>query len=494
MSVTAELADGRRLEFPDGTSPEIVKATVKRVLSGNIQKQPGMMDRLKGAGEAALSVATGAVAAPIGAVTGLARSMVGGNLGTQAGVEEGKQRAEEVSRKFTYEPRTQEGKDILGTVGKVFDESKLAGLGPMAVSPEVTAAAQATRPAVGYAAKVLGQEARDLVPMKPLPVPTAADIALSDSRKLGYVVPPSSAPRSGVTSKAVEGLVARTAPTERVASVRNAQVTNRLVAGDFGITPGKAITDETFGAIRKEAGKSYQAVKNSGVPIKTDKTFEDALQTIRSSDYGKAAAEYGEILGNEKVDELLKGISKKEVSSGAAVEMTKELRRRATKNIKAWDDLERQDLGYAQRATAQALEDLIDRNLTAAGKKGLVSAWQQSRKTIAKSYDAEAAWDGTNFSAKELAKMAKKGKPLEGGMLKAAEFARHFPKAAQDVTKMAQKSGFSQYDMWGGLAGALATGHPEALAIAGVPWLTQRALLSETGQGMFAKPVGLREK
>jgi len=59
---------------------------------------------------------------------------------------------------------------------------------------------------------------------------------------------------------------------------------------------------------------------------------------------------------------------------------------------------------------------------------------------------------------------------------------------------MAQKSGFSQYDLWGGLAGATLTGHPEALAIAAIPWATQRALLSSAGQKMFATPdykVGL---
>lgn len=36
MTITAELADGRRLEFPDGTSQEIIQATVKKVVSGEI--------------------------------------------------------------------------------------------------------------------------------------------------------------------------------------------------------------------------------------------------------------------------------------------------------------------------------------------------------------------------------------------------------------------------------------------------------------------------
>ena len=34
MSVTAELSDGRRLEFPDGTDPAVVQATVKKIVTG----------------------------------------------------------------------------------------------------------------------------------------------------------------------------------------------------------------------------------------------------------------------------------------------------------------------------------------------------------------------------------------------------------------------------------------------------------------------------
>lgn len=317
------------------------------------------------------------------------------------------------------------------------------------------------------------------------------DKTLQESRKLGYVVPPSQV-SSSVVGNAVEGMVARTAPTERVASVKNATVTNRVVKRDLGLTPTQPVTDATFDALRKDAGQAYDAVKKSGVQIKPDKEFEAALEKLKTSDFGTAAKEYEGILGNEAVEKLVKGINK-EASPTAAVEMVKELRRRATKNLKAWDDLEKQDLGYAQRAAAGALEDLIGRSLETAGKGKLITAWKEARQTIAKVHDAEAAWDGTNFSAKELAKLKDKGAPLSGGMEQAAEFARHFPKAAQDVTNMAQKSGFSQYDLWAGAGGALAanaTGH-SALVGAGVaaaPWLAQRALLSSAGQRIFGTP------
>jgi len=34
MTIEAELADGRVLEFPDGTSPTIIQGVVKRLVSG----------------------------------------------------------------------------------------------------------------------------------------------------------------------------------------------------------------------------------------------------------------------------------------------------------------------------------------------------------------------------------------------------------------------------------------------------------------------------
>lgn len=40
MTITAELADGRRLEFPDGTDPSVVQATVKKMLAPKVAPMP----------------------------------------------------------------------------------------------------------------------------------------------------------------------------------------------------------------------------------------------------------------------------------------------------------------------------------------------------------------------------------------------------------------------------------------------------------------------
>ena len=54
MSVTAKLPDGRILEFPDGTPPDVVQASVKRVLAGEIglpdkgEQQPAQEEQGQG--------------------------------------------------------------------------------------------------------------------------------------------------------------------------------------------------------------------------------------------------------------------------------------------------------------------------------------------------------------------------------------------------------------------------------------------------------------
>jgi len=69
----AELADGRVLDFPDGTSPEVIQATVKKVMSGGDKPtEPTMTDKAKSYGASTLS---GLTALPIGAF------QLGANIG-----------------------------------------------------------------------------------------------------------------------------------------------------------------------------------------------------------------------------------------------------------------------------------------------------------------------------------------------------------------------------------------------------------------------------
>lgn len=203
MTVTAELHDGRRLEFPDGTSPDVVQGTVKRVLAGEAGKSvpdsapaapPGAKPApessaasrdkgLMGVGEAFMSMLTAATTGMLGraggAAGGIAASISTGKYGTQEGAEMAAQTAEEGARKLTYQPKSEAGREAMDAIGKLFDKSKLAGLGPTeaiaggaAVADAAQNVRQVARPAVGHAARALNQEVRDLkakvMPEKPV--------------------------------------------------------------------------------------------------------------------------------------------------------------------------------------------------------------------------------------------------------------------------------------------------------------------------------------
>lgn len=83
---------------------------------------PTLGQRVVGAGETALSLLTGAVGAPMGLIqgtgAGLAREILSGQFGTPAAAQRIEQAATEQAARFTYAPRTQAGREMLGAVGE----------------------------------------------------------------------------------------------------------------------------------------------------------------------------------------------------------------------------------------------------------------------------------------------------------------------------------------------------------------------------------------
>lgn len=83
-----------------------------------------------GIGEAALTMATGALAAPIGAVAGIWRNLTGGKFGTDEGVRMANARMKDVIESLIYAPKSESAQKIVAGVANLIDESKIAGLGP----------------------------------------------------------------------------------------------------------------------------------------------------------------------------------------------------------------------------------------------------------------------------------------------------------------------------------------------------------------------------
>lgn len=121
--------------------------------------------------EAAGTLLTGAVAAPIGAAAGIVKGFTGGKYGTAEGAREAQARASEVASSLTYQPRSEEGQENIGMVSKLMDSSKLAGLGPTeammmggaSALPVARGAAQAKPAATGGRMASVGAAGADVV-------------------------------------------------------------------------------------------------------------------------------------------------------------------------------------------------------------------------------------------------------------------------------------------------------------------------------------------
>ena len=91
---------------------------------------PTLAELLRGYGETALTLGTGAVAAPVGGAYGVYKNVTSPYYGTQEGINLANQEAEKAMNAMTYQPRGQEGQQNLQTLGQLFKESKLPPIIP----------------------------------------------------------------------------------------------------------------------------------------------------------------------------------------------------------------------------------------------------------------------------------------------------------------------------------------------------------------------------
>lgn len=255
---------------------------------------------------------------------------------------------------------------------------------------------------------------------------------LAQSQKAGYVVPPSTTnPTLG--NKILESVGGKIA-TAQDAAAQNADVTNALIKSEFGLHPDVPLGEGTFKALRDEAMPAYEAVKKAGT-MSADDLYTKALDAIGAKYQGAAKSFPGLAgAGGKEVSEMVESLKQPTFEADAAVDATKVLRESAGDAYAAGN----KTLGKAYRTASNALEDLIERNLSNSGESGntILSNFRNARQLIAKTYSAEKAFNPAtgNISAPKLATQLSKGAPLSGGIKTAAQFGQAFPKAAQAIT------------------------------------------------------------
>ncbi len=320
------------------------------------------------------------------------------------------------------------------------------------------------------------------------------DAVLKQSRAEGYVIPPT-AVNPSATATALESISGKAA-TRQTAEHINAKVSNRLIAQDLNLAADAPITRDALAAVRKTAGAIYGHVEKSG-PIVADSQYIDDLIGIAQvgTDLESAYPGIG-ASANKEVQKLVDSLAQPKVDAKQAVNVFRFLNERAKSNFKAafskGGDVQALELARAQRQAADAVGELIERNLSAQGKTDLYQSWQAARTTIAKASMAEAALKGNNIDSLRLAAQMRKGAYLSGGFKKVAEFADQFGEVARVPKSGAGVSKLAATVASGGAVTALLTGHPElaagAAAVAAAPYGVRNALLSRAGQNLLATP------
>jgi hypothetical protein len=91
-------------------------------------------------GEAGLSLVSGAVAPLVAAPIGVLSTLGSGKYGTSEGIQAGERTAAKVQQGLTYQPKTEQGQELVGKVAKVMEDlhippsmiPEVAGFGPLA--------------------------------------------------------------------------------------------------------------------------------------------------------------------------------------------------------------------------------------------------------------------------------------------------------------------------------------------------------------------------
>lgn len=359
--------------------------------------------------EPIVSLATGALAAPVSGIAGVSTA-IANDLGLTKNQPGDVVRS--VGNAMTYQPRTTGGQNAMKVIGAPFEKIAEGGdyagekVADVTGSPMLGAltntAVQTVGPAlIGKGIGKVGSVVKEPInAMLAKPAAEAAakaninsvkDTTIREARAEGYVIPPSSDGSGGsFLGKRVEGVAGRAGLAQET-NLRNQQVTNKIA--------------------RREAGLADDA------PV-SEKTLEDARSVI--------AAPYREVAA----------ISPK---AAYALEQLKQVRSDAKEqwtfyNRNADPSVKRKAEALDEKAAMY--ERFIEKAAEKSGKEGLPDRVKEARTNLAKNYDVERALNvgSGDVDASAIGRMLdKRGVDgMSGGMLTIGKFAQTFGRYARE--------------------------------------------------------------
>ena len=217
------------------------------------------------------------------------------------------------------------------------------------------------------------------------------DATLRPAQDAGYVIPPS-AIKPTATGNAVESFAGKAA-LKQEASIKNQQVTNRLVREELRLPENTPLTEQTLETARHQAAQPYRDV------AALSPMAANVLQKLRDA------------------------------------------RSEATVNFRHYDmSGTPQSLRDARAADARAttLERVLERQASAAGNPELVQQLREARTYIAKTYDVERALNvgNGNVDAHIIGRAIDRGRPLTGNLATIGRFAEAYKPFTTEASKV----------------------------------------------------------
>lgn len=409
---------------------------VKPVAIGDINPQVG-------GAEAGAAVLSGAVATPIAGLTGL-----GAAIGKAFGMTDADPAdiIKRVQGALSYEPRSEGAKkvvdiamtpfEMLGKGANAVGEKTAEVTGMPSIGAGVNAAINVAVPtvlmkgaqAVKAPLRAMAEKSEAAALTKNQQAVDAKRI-ISEAKEAGLVLPPAQV-NPTLANKAVEGLSGADKLAKR-GSIQNQPKLNEMIRKDIGLPDDVPATRESIAAVRNEASKAYDYVKQVGTITNDAQYFRDLSNITKS--YDTASTSYKGVAN--PVADVIKSLQETNVQAPAAIEMVKILRGRADVAYRAGDA----PLGKALKSSAQAIDDSLNRYLQTEAQffgdpamAQAVQKYQAARELIAKTYTADKALTPSgNFNAMVYARELKNGKPLNGNAKKVGEFASEFERYAK---------------------------------------------------------------
>ena len=247
------------------------------------------------------------------------------------------------------------------------------------------------------------------------------DLTIRQAQQEGYLITPGSTTPS-TQNVLLERLGGKTR-TQQIFASENQQVTDRLARRAAGIGDTDPLTSANMKQIREnEYKKGYEPLNRIGaVPV--DSQFNTALDNVLAA-YTGAGKSFPNAIP-EPVQKLVSGYRMGQFDSADAIKATRNLRDSSRANMAKGEN----ELGLAQRAISNALEDQIERTLQNASNpntQAMLDQFRASRQRMAVSHAVENAivQGGGSVNARQLANdLQVRGRYFSGDLDLIARFA-----------------------------------------------------------------------